>query len=106
MPALPVRRNARTQLSVMTLSRILLAALTLLAGAKPAPATPAHDLYLCASINLNFVVGSKLSTLSGIYRRTPDGTFQHFGQNYPYIISLAVDPRDPAVIQVASLNGA
>jgi len=80
--------------------------MTLTGAAVPARAAPAHDLYLCASINQNYVVGAKLVTLSGIYRRAADGSYQHFGQNYPYIISLAVDPRDPAVIQVASLNGA
>jgi photosystem II stability/assembly factor-like uncharacterized protein len=81
----------------------------LLAGACLAATPPAkvqHDLFVCAAINRNYVIGSKLVTLSGIYQRADDGTFQHVGTNYPAIFNLAFDPRDHRVFYAASLNGA
>jgi photosystem II stability/assembly factor-like uncharacterized protein len=81
--------------------------LLLLTGlSRGATTAPKHDLYLCATISLNYVIGSKLETLSGLYRRETDGTYQHFGLNFPGIFNLAVDPRDSQVLYVASLNGA
>jgi photosystem II stability/assembly factor-like uncharacterized protein len=85
------------------LSLLLLALLTGSAGAAPAPQ---HDLYVCATVSLNYVIGSKLTTLSGLYQRGADNTYGHFGLNFPGIFNLAVDPRDPARLYVASLNGA
>lgn len=85
---------------------ILLALAALLSPVgRAAPAAP-DDLYLCASISLNYVIGSKLVTQSGLFRRTPAGAYEHFGPNFPGIFSLAVDPRDPNVLYAASLNGA
>lgn len=78
----------------------------LLAGAVRATPAPKHDTYLCAAISLNYVIGSKLVTLSGLYQREQDGSYRHFGLNFPGIFSLAVDPRDPRLLYVASLNGA
>lgn len=85
----------------------LLAPLILVAllGLTPANAAPAHDLYLCASINKDYVIGSKLITLSGLYRREADGSYQHLGVNFPGIFSLSFDPRDHDVFYAASLNG-
>lgn len=83
----------------------LFALLTGALRAAPAPA-PKHDMYLCATISLNYVIGSKLVTLSGLYQREQDGSYRHFGLNFPGIFNLAVDPRDPQVMYVASLNGA
>jgi photosystem II stability/assembly factor-like uncharacterized protein len=81
---------------------LLFAGLAALAGgAEP----PRHDLYVVATINNNFVVGSKMVTLSGLFQRGGDGSFGHFGLNFPYFVSLAVDPRDPKTIYVASING-
>lgn len=75
-------------------------------SAVAAPAAPvAHDLYLCASINKNYVIGSKLVTLSGLYRRDDGGTYRHFGPNFPGFFSLAIDPRDHRVMYAATLNG-
>jgi photosystem II stability/assembly factor-like uncharacterized protein len=68
-------------------------------------AAPAHDLYLCASINKNYVIGSKLVTLSGLYRRNADGGYAHFGPNFPGMFNLAFDPRDHRVMYAATLNG-
>ena len=85
----------------------LLVSLFLLAllGSAPVQAAPAHDLFLCASINKDYVIGSKLITLSGLYRREADGSYQHLGVNFPGIFSLSFDPRDHDVFYAASLNG-
>lgn len=106
MPGLPVRRNARTPFSVMTKIKTCLVLLGLLTGSVGAAPAPPHDLYLCATISLNYVIGSKLVTLSGLYRRGADKTYGHFGPNFPGIFNLAVDPRNPQVLYAASLNGA
>jgi hypothetical protein len=64
-----------------------------------------HDLYLAAAINKNYVVGSKLVTVSGLFKRAVDGSYAHVGVNYPYIFNIALDPRDHRVFYLASLNG-
>ncbi len=83
-----------------------LALLAGLAGSLLAAPLPPHDLYVCATISLNYVIGSKLVTQSGLYERNPDGSYRHFGPNFPGIFNVAVDPRDPKVLYAASLNGA
>lgn len=90
----------------MTRLKTYLAMFGLLAGVAGAAPTPQHEMYLCATISLNYVIGSKLVTLSGLYHRTADDKYEHFGPNFPGIFNLAVDPRDPKVLYVASLNGA
>jgi photosystem II stability/assembly factor-like uncharacterized protein len=80
----------------------LFAALVALAGAAD---QPRHTLYVVATINNNFVVGSKMVTLSGLFKKGADDTYAHFGLNFPYFVSMAVDPRDPKVLYVASING-
>jgi photosystem II stability/assembly factor-like uncharacterized protein len=77
-------------------------ALAVLAGAAD---QPRHTLYVVATINNNFVVGSKMVTLSGLFQRGADSSYGHFGLNFPYFVSLAVDPRDAQVLYVASING-
>ena len=79
--------------------------LGLLLPALAGAAAPKHDLYVIAAINNNFVVGSKMVTLSGLFQRGTDDTYSHFGLNFPYLTSLAVDPRDPKVLYAASING-
>ncbi len=90
----------------MSRFKLLLALIAGVASTAAATTTSQHDLYLCASVSLNYVIGSKLVTQSGLFRRTADGKYQHFGPNFPGIFSLAVDPRDPQVLYAASLNGA
>jgi hypothetical protein len=90
----------------MTRLKLHLALLGLLAGQAGAAPAPTHTSYLCATISLNYVVGSKLVTLSGLYQRGAGDTYTHFGLNFPGIFALAVDPRDPQVLYAASLNGA
>ena len=85
-------------------SRIGLLALTAVLG--HAAASPKHELYLCATTSLNYIVGAKMVTPSGLYHREQDGSYRHFGVNFPGIFSLAVDPRDHQRLYVASLNGA
>lgn len=106
MVGLSAHRNVRTLFFVMTKIKTYLAALALLAGSASAATAPKHDLYVCATISLNYVIGSKLVTLSGLYQRGADNTYGHLGINFPGIFNLAVDPRNPAVLYVASLNGA
>jgi len=85
--------------------RRLLYLLALCTGLAAVAAPVAHDLYLCASINKNYVIGSKLVTLSGLYRRDDAGAYHHFGPNFPGFFNLAVDPRDHRVMFAATLNG-
>ncbi len=91
----------------MTKLKNYLSLLALAGGAISASAaSPKHDMYLAAAINSNFVVGSKLVALSGLYHRDANGSYQHYGLNFPFILNLAVDPRNPQVLYLASLNGA
>jgi photosystem II stability/assembly factor-like uncharacterized protein len=89
----------------MNKSKILILMLTLSAGAVLAPAAPKHDMLVCAQVTNNFIVGSKLTTPSGLFQRGADDTYGHFGLNFPFIFNLTVDPRDAKVMYVASLNG-
>lgn len=66
---------------------------------------PAHDLYLCAAINKNYVVGSKFTTDSGILKRDAAGQYKLIGPNFPFFFNLSFDPRDHDVIYAATLNG-
>ena len=77
----------------------------LLATAAFVQAAPKHDLFLCATISKNYVIGSKLVTLNGLYEREATGSYRHFGANFPGIFSLSFDPRDPKVFYTATLNG-
>src|SRR5688572_7604529 len=106
MLAPPASRNPRNHLTAMIKTKVFLASLALQVAALPAmAASSSHDLYLAAAINRNYVVGSKIVTVSGLFKRAADGTYQHFGVNFPYIINVAIDPRDPKVIYAASING-
>jgi len=89
----------------MIRSKILLSLLGLLAGSAAAAPAPKHDLFVAAAINNGFVVGSKMVTLSGLFQRGADDSYGHFGLNFPFIVSLAVDPRDARVMYAASING-
>ena len=89
----------------MIRSKILLSLLGLLAGSAAAAPAPRHDLFVAAAINNGFVVGSKMVTLSGLFQRGADNSYGHFGLNFPFIVSLAVDPRDARVMYAASING-
>jgi len=77
----------------------------LLASVLPAASPPAYDFYICANINRDYVIGSKIVTLNGLYRLGDDGAWQHFGVNDTTITALAFDPRDRDVIYTATLSG-
>ena len=88
----------------MIRSLLPLLGLPLLAIGQGAP--PAHDFYVCANINRDYVIGSKIVTLNGTYQRDPaSGAWRHFGVNDTTISALAFDPRDRNVMFTATLNG-
>lgn len=80
--------------------------LGLLAAAGTAvAATPAYDFIIIANINRNYVVGSKIVTLNGLYQRDAAGAWQHFGYNDTSLSAVAFDPRDRNVLYTSALNG-
>ena len=88
----------------MKLPRLLLPLFGLLA-ATTVTAAPAYDFYICANINRNYVIGSKIVTTNGIFQRTDEGGWRHFGYNDTSITAVAFDPRDRNVIYTTALNG-
>jgi len=86
-------------------SRVAALGLALLASA--ASGAPAHDLYVTASINSSSrVMGGGGGALDGLYLRPAGATeFQHVGINLPLLITVTVDPRNPAQIYAAGLSG-
>lgn len=65
-----------------------------------------HDLYVCASLDADYVVGSNQSTQNGLFRLRSDGSWEHLGNNDPYVRAVSFDPRDSDVIYLATLAGA
>jgi photosystem II stability/assembly factor-like uncharacterized protein len=86
---------------------VICALSALMLGLTPvrAATAPAHDMYLCATISRNYVIGSKLVTDSGIYRRNAEGNYQHFGINFPFVLNVAFDPRDHQRCYAVAING-
>jgi photosystem II stability/assembly factor-like uncharacterized protein len=68
-------------------------------------AAPAYDFFVCANINRNYVIGSKIITTNGIFQRDAAGEWQHLGYNDTMISALAFDPRDRNVIYTTGNNG-
>jgi photosystem II stability/assembly factor-like uncharacterized protein len=91
------------------LSLLAMAAAATFAGAAPAPSAPPanspYDFYICAALNKGYVTGSKITTVSGLFKRDAAGAWQHIGYNDLSITAAAFDPRDHAVIYTAALNG-
>ncbi len=67
--------------------------------------SPVYDLFICANVNRDYVIGSQIETLNGTFQLNPDGTWQHFGVNDTTISALAFDPRDRDRQYTATLNG-
>lgn len=67
---------------------------------------PIHDVFVCAAVNKNYVIGSKIVTTSGLHKLTAEGDWQHIGINEPNIFAVSFDPRDHGVFYLAALNGA
>lgn len=54
------------------------------------PDRPPTKLILCAAVNRDYVIGSKLVTENGLFRRTASGKFEHFGLNFPHLFNISV----------------
>lgn len=63
-----------------------------------------YNLYTCAVTSKGYVVGAKLPP-SGLFVRTPSGTWQHLGFNHPYISAIEFDRRDPSLLYLSAGNG-
>ena len=85
--------------------RFLLALAAAFPAALANAAIPAHDMVVSVLAGPAFVVGTKSAFESGLFRRGPDGSFHHFGLDFPGTFGISVDPRDSRVFYVASLNG-
>ncbi len=64
-----------------------------------------HDLFVCASLDVNFVVGSNQNPQNGVFKLEHDGSWTHLGINDPYSTAITFDPRDSNVFYTATLNG-
>jgi hypothetical protein len=64
-----------------------------------------YDFFVCANVNRNYVIGSKIVTTNGIFRRDAAGAWRHLGVNDTGISAVAFDPRDRNVIYTSGLNG-
>lgn len=73
--------------------------------ASIASAASQYDFYICANINRNYVVGSKITTTNGVYHRADDGSWVHTGYNDTSITAVAFDPRDRNVSYTSGING-
>lgn len=87
------------------MQKLRLLALGLLAATAVQAAAPAYDFIIIANINRNYVIGSKIVTLNGLYQRDAAGAWQHFGYNDTSLSAVAFDPRDHNVIYTSALNG-
>jgi len=79
-------------------------AMIMSAGAAFGSADAEYDFYICANINRNYVIGSKIVTTNGVFQRT-DGGWTHIGYNDTGLTAVAFDPRDRDVIYTSALNG-
>lgn len=89
--------------SLFTLA--LLAAVAL--GAEAAPETgaaPALRFYTALAMT-RAQQNTSVPADSGLYYRTGDNAWTHFGPRVLGVGSIAVDPRDPRVVMVASADG-
>jgi len=66
----------------------------------------AHDVFICAAVNKNYVIGSKIVTTSGLLKLRQDESWQHIGINDPKIFAVSFDPRNHDIFYTATLNGA
>jgi photosystem II stability/assembly factor-like uncharacterized protein len=82
-----------------------LPALIALLALTPFSRGAGHDLYVCAPVNSDYVIGSTYVTVSGLYHHEADGTWRHIGFNDVGIMAVAFDPRDHNTFYTATLNG-
>ncbi|WP_324726151.1 WD40/YVTN/BNR-like repeat-containing protein [Actomonas aquatica] len=95
-----------TSKSINRIRRVLCAFLGLSAAATASSAAqPAYDFYICANINRNYVIGSRIETVNGLYQLNEAGEWQHFGVNDTTLSAFAFSPDDRDVIFTSALNG-
>ena len=75
------------------------------APALAASAAPGPDFVICATLNRGYIIGAKLVTTSGTFRRDEAGLWHHFGANESTMTAAAFDPRDSAVCYTSANNG-
>lgn len=63
-----------------------------------------YSLYTCMLNSRGYVVGTRLSP-SGLFRRSPNGQWDHRGYNHPIMSAATYDPADPSTIYLAAGNG-
>lgn len=68
-------------------------------------AMPGYDLFIAAKVNRDYVVGSKIVTLNGVFKRIGDGEWKHLGENDTFTTAVQFDPRDRNVIYTTSNSG-
>lgn len=64
-----------------------------------------YDFYICAKVNRDYVIGSKVETVNGVFKRAEDGTWEHQGYNDTTLTAVAFDPRDRNVVYTSANNG-
>lgn len=70
----------------------------------PSP-KPAHALLMMTAQSKDFVIGKKVTSESGLYLSEDRLSAVHVGYHHPAVFKADYDPRDPAVLYVAALNG-
>ena len=72
---------------------------------RASAAPPPLDFFICATLNRNYVVGSKIVTTNGLFQRDPAQGWAHLGYNDTTLTGVAFDPRDRRVFYTSALNG-
>ena len=89
----------------MRISTAFLLGLWLLkAEAAPVAATD-QDFFMIANINRNYVVGSKIETINGLYQKTDADGWQHIGVNDTTLTAVAFDPTNRQIIYTSGQIG-
>ncbi len=88
-------------------SRRLFCLCGLAAAAVPTlpAAAPEYDFYICANVNRNYVIGSRIETVNGLFKLDETGEWRHFGINDTTLSAFAFHPRDRDTIYTSALNG-
>jgi len=103
----PERGHLTASFLLMTDLKLPLLLLPLLAAASSGTSVPPKvDAFICASVNKNYVIGSKIVTTSGLHRRDAAGEWHHLGLNDVSLTAVSFDPRNRDVFYTAALNGA
>ncbi len=89
----------------MITAKRLLTLVALMTSTTLATATSAYDFYICAKVNRDYVIGSKVETVNGVFKRGDDGAWNHQGYNDTTLTAVAIDPRDHNVVYTSANNG-